>query len=220
MAIDGHRVANDATFAVGQQERLSFQHLVQLKFPGERVELQLLRGGREVSVSVPVGPLRRLVPAVVYDAPQLYFIYGGLAFVPLTTPYLQEWGEDWRSSAPHELVELALNGLPTLPDEQPVILSRCFPSARTTGYSSLVDRRVLSVNGVAVLNLRQMHSLVLRMHASEPYVVFELQCVGCNALVVVESATADEVRSEILTTHRIPAAASPDLTVPAEPAVK
>ena len=31
LEIDGHKIADDGTFAVGQQERLSFQHLIHLK---------------------------------------------------------------------------------------------------------------------------------------------------------------------------------------------
>ena len=91
-----------------EQERLSFQHLIHLKFAGEPVNLKLLRGGEELSVDVPVYPQARLVPSHIYDAPQAYFIYGGLAFVALTEPYLHEWGDEWMSDAPHELVSRSL----------------------------------------------------------------------------------------------------------------
>lgn len=50
------------------------------------------------------------MPATVYDSPQPYFLYAGLVFVPLTEPYLHEWGDDWMQDAPHELVHLALSG--------------------------------------------------------------------------------------------------------------
>jgi len=209
--IDGQPIANDATFSVGHQERLSLQHLIHLKFPGEKVDLSLLRDSNELELSVPVAPLERLVPETIYDDPQPYFIYGGLAFMPLSTPYLQEWGDDWRSHAPHELVELVLAGLPTKPDERPVILCRSFPAERTAGYSVHVDRRIATVNGQPVLNINQMYDLVQKLDASETHVVFELQYVGCNALIVVETSTAEAVTKEVLNTYRIPAAASSDL---------
>ena len=44
-----------------------------------------------------------------------------------------------------------------------------------------------------------------------PYLDFELQCVGGNCAVAVESASADAVRDEILETYRIPSPASPEL---------
>ena len=59
------------------QERLSFQHLIHLRYPGELVPVQILRGGEILTLCVPVQPLQRLVPAVVYDESQPYFLYGG-----------------------------------------------------------------------------------------------------------------------------------------------
>jgi len=216
LAIDGQPIADDGTFAVGQQERLSFQHLIHLKFDGQTVRLRLLRGGDELTVDVPVHPQHRMVPTTTYDVPQSYFLYGGFVFVPLTEPYLMEWGEDWMQDAPHDLVNLALSGIATLDEEQPIILTRIFPSKCTAGYSGMTDRRVLSVNREPVRNLKQMYSLVERLHRTQSYLSFELQCVGGNAVVALDSASADAVRDEILATYRIPFAASPDLLASAD----
>ena len=53
LEIDGHKIADDGTFAVGQQERLSFQHLIHLKYAGEPVALRLLRGGESCTSTCP-----------------------------------------------------------------------------------------------------------------------------------------------------------------------
>jgi hypothetical protein len=37
-------------------------------------------------------------------------MYAGLVFVPLSQPYLHEFGEDWIANSPRRLVEKALNG--------------------------------------------------------------------------------------------------------------
>ena len=208
---DGHAIANDGTFAVGQQERLSFQHLIHLKFRGDALKLRLLRDNDEMDISLPVQPLPRLVPPTAYDESPPYFIFAGLVFVPLTEPYLHEWGDDWLADAPQDLVALTLQGLPTQWDEQVVILSRCFPSKQTAGYGPLHDRQVVSVNGEKVRNLAQMYARVRHVAASEPFVRFELATVGGPAVVVVESARAEAEGEEILQTYRIPAAASADL---------
>ena len=92
-----------------------------------------------------------------------------------------------------------------------VILSRIFPTKLTAGYSAMMDRRCISGNGEAVLNLRQTYALVQRLHSSAAYLDFELQCVGGNCAVAVETATADAVRDEILETYRIPSPASREL---------
>jgi len=111
LALEGNPIANDGSFAVGAQERLSFQHLIHVRFPRETVSLRVLRAGQALELAVPVQPLRRLVPATVYDMPQPYFVYGGFAFVGLSEPYLHEWGDDWQSDAPQDLVHLAMTGV-------------------------------------------------------------------------------------------------------------
>ena len=245
LAIDGQPIADDGTFAVGQQERLSFQHLIHLKFDGQAVRLRLLRGGDELTVDVPVHPQHRLVPTTTYDVPQVgnppsltsptllapvagrapapnpnaprthrvsqsYFLYGGFVFVPLTEPYLMEWGEDWMQDAPHPGQPRPLGhrdagrGAARHPRASSL-------QAHRRHHSGMTDRRVLSVNREPVRNVKQMYSLVERLHRTQSYLSFELQCVGGNAVVALDSASADAVRDEILATYRIPFAASPDL---------
>ena len=41
-------------------------------------------------------------------------------------------------------VNLVMAGVASLPDEQPVILSRIFPSKPTAGYSAMTDRRCIA----------------------------------------------------------------------------
>ena len=211
LELDGKPIANDGTFAVGAQERLSFQHLIHLKFPGDEVDVRVLRGDREMALRVPVQPLRRLVPAVVYDEPQPYFLYGGFAFVGLTEPYLHEWGDEWIADAPQDLVHLALTGVQQQPDEQPVILSRCFPSRRTAGYAHMADRQVVRVNGQPVVNLQQMYSLVRNLHETSEFLAFEVYCTGGNAIVTSATDVAEATLDETMQLYRIPAAASAEL---------
>ena len=119
-----------------------FVHLVHLRFGGEAIELRVWRARREETLHVPVQPLGRLVPATVYDAPQPYFLYAGLVFLPLTEPYLHEWGDDWQQDAPTDLVHLCMSGTRREAGEEVVVLSRCYPSRHTAGYTHLNDRQV------------------------------------------------------------------------------
>ena len=65
-----------------------------------------------------------LVPAQQFDLPPAYFIFAGLVFVPLTQPYLHEYGPDWFNSSPRRLCERALRDIPSKPGQEIVILSR------------------------------------------------------------------------------------------------
>ena len=108
-------------------------------------------------------------------------------------------------------MQLVLSGAQSEAAEQPVLLSRVLPSPQTAGYLTLADRRVLSVNGERVLNLRQMHALVQRLQAECDHLAFEVQCVGGPAVIAIDTSTAEQEAKAILETYRIPAAASPDL---------
>ena len=92
-----------------------------------------------------------------------------------------------------------------------MILSKCFPSRRTAGYSHMADRQVVSVNGHRVVNLQQMYSLVQKLHESAEFLAFELFCVGGNAIVTTSTAVAEKTRTDTLRQYRIPTAASPEL---------
>lgn len=68
--------------------------------------------------------LQQLVPVHQFDKLPSYFIFAGLVFVPLTQPYLHEYGEDWYNNSPRRLCERALRELPKKAGEQLVILSQ------------------------------------------------------------------------------------------------
>ena len=68
--------------------------------------------------------LQPLVPVHQYDKLPSYFIFAGLVFVPLSEPYLHEYGVDWYNNSPRQLCELALRKLPRKAGEQLVILSQ------------------------------------------------------------------------------------------------
>ncbi|CAK9077037.1 unnamed protein product [Durusdinium trenchii] len=164
LELENRSISNDGTFYVGFQERLSFVYLIQLKFPGQKVSVKLWRPGTgELSLQVPVFPLQPLVPITVQDSLQPWFLYGGMLFVVLTVSYLQEWGSKWLHDAPVDLVMLQKEGLKKDPEEQIVILSKCYPS-----------RRVVSVNERAVRNLREMYGWIQQLHSTEEFIHFNL----------------------------------------------
>lgn len=210
LSIDGKAIDNDGTFSVAPKERLLFSHLINLKYSGETIEVQLQRDAAQFCLHVPVAPLAMLLPSTQYDAPMPYFIYGGLLFLPLTQPYLKLWGEGWEANCPRDLVVL-LGLWPETPDEETVILSHVYPCEETQGYAQYAESRVISVNGSKVINLAHMYKLVQQHHATEPYLRIELEKRTGNRIVILDTSTAAEVNAAVLARQRIPAPASPDL---------
>lgn len=211
LAVDGEVIANDGTISVGTQQRLPFQYIIQRKFMGETIRVKVLRQNEVKELDVPVQPLPELVPQSSHDEPQPYFLYGGFAFTSLTRPYLDEWGDQWQSHAPFRLVELALTGERQHADEQPVVLSHCFPSQRTAGITTLNDRQVVAVNGHPVINIHQMYTLVQELHATSDFLAFELWCAGGHAVVTIGTDVAEQTLAQTMQVYRVPAKASAEL---------
>lgn len=68
--------------------------------------------------------LQPLVPVHQFDKLPSYYIFAGFVFIPLTQPYLHEFGEDWYNASPRRLCERALRELPKKAGEQLVVLSQ------------------------------------------------------------------------------------------------
>jgi len=192
-----------------------FNHIIHLKFPGETVRVKVLREGKVDELQVPVKPLRPIVPLTSYDEAQPYFVYGGFAFLALSQPFLQEWGDQWRAKAPRDLINIAFRQERQHEDEQPVVLAYCFNGPRA-GYTAsfLENRQVISVNGHRIVNLRQMYELVQELHATSDQMVFEVYSFGGNSFITLGTDEAEDVLAETLELYNIPAAASKELLDP------
>ncbi|WOL15610.1 protease Do-like 10, mitochondrial [Canna indica] len=206
LAFDGVPIANDGSVSFRNRERITFDHLVSMKKPGETALLKILRDGIEHEFSISLRPLQPLVPVHQFDKLPSYYIFAGLVFVPLTQPYLHEYGDDWYNSSPRRLCERALRELPKRPGEQFVILSQVLMDDINTGYERLSELQVKKVNDVEVQNLKHLCGLVegcteesLRLDLDE------------ERVIVLNYKNARLATSRILKRHRIPSAMSNDL---------
>lgn len=59
--------------------------------------------------------------------------------------------------------------------------------------------------------MQQMFNLIQTLHATEDHVFLDLLCAGGDALVAIETASAESVLRETMDLYRIPAAASSEL---------
>ncbi|XP_042500878.1 protease Do-like 10, mitochondrial isoform X2 [Macadamia integrifolia] len=189
LAFDGVPIANDGTVPFRNRERIAFDHLVSMKKPNETAEVRVLRDGVENEFSITLQPLQPLVPVHQFDRLPSYFIFAGLVFIPLTQPFLHEYGEDWYNTSPRRLCESALRELPKMAGEQLVILSQ-----------------VKKVNDVEVKNLKHLRQLV--DGCGEGSLRFDLDD---ERVIVLNYQLAKVATSRILKRHRIPSAMSNDL---------
>ncbi|XP_047316118.1 protease Do-like 10, mitochondrial [Impatiens glandulifera] len=207
LKFDGVPIANDGTVPFRNRERITFDHLVSMKRPNETAQVRVLRNGEEQEFSIKLHPLQPLVPVHQYDQLPSYFIFAGLVFIPLTQPYLHEYGEDWFNTSPRRLCERALKELPQNAGQQLVILSQVLMDDINAGYERLSEMQVFKVNGVKVENLKHLRKLV--DECTEDNLRFDLDD---ERVIVLNYESAKLATSRILKRHRIPSAMSDNLT--------
>ncbi|GAB4835326.1 Protease Do-like 10, mitochondrial [Ancistrocladus abbreviatus] len=206
LAFDGVLIANDGTVPFRNRERITFDHLVSMKKPNEKAEVRVLREGKEYDFTISLHPLQPLVPVHQFDKLPSYYIFAGLVFIPLTQPYLHEYGEDWYNTSPRRLCERALRELPKEYGEQLVILSQVLMDDINAGYERLAELQVKKVNGVEIENLKHLCHLV--EDCNEENLRFDLDD---DRVIVLNYQKAKLATSWILKRHRIPSAMSSDL---------
>ncbi|CAL9136007.1 unnamed protein product [Musa acuminata var. zebrina] len=206
LAFDGVPIANDGSVPFRNRERITFDHLVSMKKPGETAILSVLRDGIEQEFSISLRPLQPLVPVHQFDKLPSYYIFAGLVFVPLTQPYLHEYGEDWYNTSPRRLCERALRELPKRAGEQLVILSQVLMDDINAGYERLSEFQVKKVNDVEVENLKHLCGLI--EGCTEESIRLDLDD---ERVIVLNYKNARLATSRILKRHRIPSAMSNDL---------
>lgn len=93
--------------------RLSGQHASVAFLPNTLNPMLQARSG-PVRCGTHAPPLTPPLPSAPSSTPPSqvpsFLMYAGLVFVPLSQPYLHEFGEDWIANSPRRLVEKALNG--------------------------------------------------------------------------------------------------------------
>jgi hypothetical protein len=162
LAIDGHAIDRRGYYRHGTYGSISWGHLARgVKAVGDPVRLSLLRDGTPLELTAVLTREEesdKLVPGHVFGHPPDYLVKGGFVFQELTLPLLRSFGQDWRASAPLNLLDVQEN-----PDKHEaearriVFLSAVIPTPATIGYEELGNLIVRQVNGHPV---RDMASLV------------------------------------------------------------
>ncbi|XP_054809742.1 protease Do-like 10, mitochondrial isoform X2 [Prosopis cineraria] len=189
LAFDGVPIANDGTVAFRNRERITFDHLVSMKQPNEKAVVKVLRNGEEHEFSIILRPLQPLVPVHQFDKLPSYYIFAGLVFVPLTQPFLHEFGEDWYNTSPRRLCERALRELPKKANQQLVILSQVLMDDINAGYERLAELQLVE-------------------NCREESVRFDLDD---DRVIALNYGLAKIATARILKRHRIPSSMSTDL---------
>ena len=91
LAIDDHPIASDS-FVELEGERVEMPEVVERKFKGDPVKLDILRDRKPMTVTIELGPLwPYLMQGHSYDVQPRYVVFGGLLFQPLSLEIMQAY---------------------------------------------------------------------------------------------------------------------------------
>jgi hypothetical protein len=91
LAIDGHPIASDANVEL-DGERAQFEEVVERKFKGDSVKIDILRNKQPMTVTIKLyKPWPFSILGHSYDVRPRYVLYGGLLFQPLNLDMLEAY---------------------------------------------------------------------------------------------------------------------------------
>lgn len=164
MAIDGRPIAGDGTVELRSGSRTRLDYMVNRHQLGEIISMDIIRDGEPSTVQLELNTTLHeltVVATKIYDKPPEYFIFGGAVFMPLTLNYLESWGGDWYLNTVDYLsYPLIFDNWRTEDREEIVVLTFMLPAEVNTGYESLQNEIIETVDGVRVRDFAQFVELV------------------------------------------------------------
>jgi S1-C subfamily serine protease len=177
LAIDGHPIASDANVEL-EGERAQFEEVVERKFKGDSVKMDILRNKRPLTVELKLyKPWPYSVQGHSYDVRPRYVLYGGLLFQPLSLDMLEAYRTaDLRVR--HFFEYFVLDQL-YLQHPDVIVLANILPDPINTYLSPYRGGIVDEVNGKKIRTLDELASafaesperLVIRMIGDGPPLV-------------------------------------------------
>ena len=237
MEIDGYPISDDGTYVFRlPSERLDYSHLFSSKRALQQQQqpdakhtaddddaatmiimtwnVLIRRDGQDIkrtlkyTMKLAIQSQYVSIIAGRLTAPALpeYYMYSGIVFMRCTNMFLTDkYGPTW-NGVPVDLLKAKHETYREHKDDQLVIISHVLGHKQTACYNVLVCTTVKKVNGHSIKNLKHMIQLIEQ--SKEPFLRFDLSCFST---MILERATADETRDQLMKAHNIPASRSADL---------
>jgi S1-C subfamily serine protease len=198
-AVDGQRIADDGTCALGAA-RVPFAHLVDMKSLGQPVRFDVWRDRKPIEVQWKTSRFAFFERLRRGKLPR-YLVYAGLLFVPATFEYigaLHPTGN--RQAAIVREVAFRPWVEAVAPDEEPVLLAHVFGHVVNAGVDASVPYVVRTLNGQPVRSLADLARMLEEGHPASD--VFELG--PSHQIEAIDREKARAAKDAILATYGIP----------------
>lgn len=206
LSVAGRAIDQDGNYTDPDFGRILFSHITNtISHPGETISMKVFRGGNVMDIPVLLEARdhsKVISESFVMDRAPKFFILGGLVFLELSRPYLQEWGGDWVKEAPQRLVYYDAFQSELDQDRGKIVfLASVLPTQETLGYEDLRSLVVSKVNG------RQIRSLTdLAEAAKHPLEGFQrIELEEDPRLIFLDAAAVEANREKMQHEYSLPA---------------
>ena len=213
VAIDDHPIASDS-FVELEGARVEMPEVVERKFKGDKVKLDLVRNKQPMTVTVELEPLwPYLFQGHSYDVQPRFVVYGGLLFQPLSLDMLQAYQPgDLRL---RHYFDYFVSEQIYLEHPEVIVLTNILPdpinSYLTPYRGSVLD----TINGRKIRTLDD----VAKAFAETPE-HFVVRMIGDGPPLVLDRAQVDAARARIKIRYNVVKEQNLDEQVPPKPPIE
>ena len=212
LSIDGHPVASDA-FVEYEGERVQMPEVVERKFKGDTVKLDLIRNKQPMSVDVSLGTVwPYFMQGHSYDIRPRFVLYGGLLFQPMSLDLLQAYRtSDLRI---RHFFDFFVSDQLYRQHPEVIILTNILPDPINTYLTPFRESIVDEINGQKIGTLQD-----LARAFEQPADRFVVKMIGEGPPLVLDPKKVEEARERIKTRYNVVQEQNLDEQPPPKPAV-
>lgn len=186
-------------------EKVNMNEIVERKFSGDKIKLDIIRNGKNMEKTVtlkPFPPTRMY--AVQYDVQPRYTTFAGLVFQPLDRNLYA--AHSFTNTRVRRLFAHYIDEGIFKEREDIVMLTRVLTDPVNTHVSGHVGTAIESINGEKIKTLKQAHDL---LHPEKTPAFFVIKCEGIERPIVIpgDKAAAASKRTQanygISSSHRL-----------------
>ena len=191
LSIDGLEISSDGTIPIDSNGPVPLTEVVERKFKGDTVALEVLRSGEKKSLVVRLDtPWPFMLQASAYDEKPRFVTFGGLVFQPV----------DWNFMEEHDPGNRRLNYLfdyfvedgihKTL--KEPVVIGSILPDPVNSYAGEFLYSPVESINGEKIRSIDDVAGAF-----AKPVDYHVISLVGAERPIVLEHKLVEEARPRI-----------------------
>ena len=190
VGMDGHSVFSDGSVDI-DGSNVSMAEIVERKFKGDNIQLDVIRDGKPLKLTVALKPYPFELYANAYDVKPRYLIFGGLVFQPLDQNFInanQITNSRTRYYFDHFLADNLYKERPEI-----VILSNILSDPVNAYASDFRQDIVDSINGAKIRTLDDVAAAF-----DKPADSYVIEFIGAGRPLVLEAKAVAAARQRIL----------------------